>query len=153
MAILLVLGIHAPLKVLESGYVGVTVFFCLSGYLITGLLLKELAATGRLELRAFYRRRAARLFPGLIVALVVTAAIAWWVTPVESIREALVPPALALTYLMNLPLALGMHLGPHETFYSWTWSLALEEQFYLLWPLILARAARRGACSSAWWWR
>ena len=63
-AILLVLGIHAPLKVLESGYIGVTVFFCLSGYLITGLLLNELAATGRLQLRAFLPAPRRTALPG-----------------------------------------------------------------------------------------
>ena len=70
-AILLVLGQHAPTRPLIDGFVGVTVFFCLSGYLITTLLVRELQ-TGTIDLRAFYRRRAARLYPALLTVVAVT---------------------------------------------------------------------------------
>src|SRR3954466_958668 len=70
-AILLVLGQHAPTRPLIDGYVGVTVFFCLSGYLITTLLVRELR-TGTIDVRAFYRRRAARLFPALLAVVLAT---------------------------------------------------------------------------------
>src|SRR4051812_19910373 len=71
-AILLVLGQHAPTRPLIDGFVGVTVFFCLSGYLITTLLVRELD-TGTIDVRAFYRRRAARLYPALVTVVAVTA--------------------------------------------------------------------------------
>src|SRR3954452_13830628 len=71
MAILLVLGQHAPTRPLIDGFVGVTVFLCLSGYLITGLLVRELQRDS-IDVRAFYRRRAARLYPGLLAVVVVT---------------------------------------------------------------------------------
>ena len=74
MAILLVLGQHAPTRLLIDGFVGVTVFFCLSGYLITTLLVRELQ-TGTIDVRAFYRRRAARLGPGLVTVVAVTIAV------------------------------------------------------------------------------
>src|SRR6185295_3325217 len=70
-AILLVLGQHAPTRPLIDGYVGVTVFFCLSGYLITTLLLREFH-TGSIDVRAFYRRRAARLGPALVAVVAAT---------------------------------------------------------------------------------
>src|SRR3954467_10200116 len=70
-AILLVLGQHAPTKPLIDGYVGVTVFFCLSGYLITTLLVRELH-TGSIDVAGFYRRRAARLCPALVTVVAVT---------------------------------------------------------------------------------
>src|SRR3954470_7106342 len=70
-AILLVLGQHAPTRPLIDGFVGVTVFFCLSGYLITTLLVRELQ-TGTIDIRAFYRRRAARLGPGLVTVVAAT---------------------------------------------------------------------------------
>src|SRR5215471_21453473 len=70
-AILLVLGQHAPARPLIDGFVGVTVFFCLSGYLITTLLVRELQ-TSSINLRAFYRRRAARLCPALVTVVAVT---------------------------------------------------------------------------------
>src|SRR3954470_14691834 len=70
-AILLVLGQHAPTRPLIDGFVGVTVFFCLSGYLITTLLVRELQ-TGTIDVRAFYRRRAARLGPGLVTVVAAT---------------------------------------------------------------------------------
>src|SRR4051812_49445532 len=70
-AILLVLGQHAPTRPLIDGFVGVTVFFCLSGFLITTLLVRELDG-GTIDLRAFYRRRAARLWPALLTVVAVT---------------------------------------------------------------------------------
>ena len=70
-AILLVLGQHAPTRPLIDGFVGVTVFFCLSGYLITTLLVRQLH-TGTIDVRAFYRRRAARLCPALVTVVAVT---------------------------------------------------------------------------------
>ena len=70
-AILLVLGQHAPTRPLIDGFVGVTVFFCLSGYLITTLLVRELQ-TGTIDVRAFYRRRAARLCPALVTVVAAT---------------------------------------------------------------------------------
>jgi len=73
-AILLVLGQHAPTKPLANGYVGVTVFFCLSGYLITTLLVRELHG-GTIQVRAFYRRRVARLAPGLLTVVAVTTVV------------------------------------------------------------------------------
>src|SRR3954468_12908335 len=70
-AILLVLGQHAPTRPLIDGFVGVTVFFCLSGYLITSLLVAQLQS-GSLDVRGFYRRRAARLCPALATVVVAT---------------------------------------------------------------------------------
>src|SRR4051812_16350220 len=73
-AILLVLGQHAPTRPLIDGFVGVTVFFCLSGFLITSLLVGELRS-GRIDVRAFYRRRAARLGPGLATVIAMTTVV------------------------------------------------------------------------------
>src|SRR5918912_223334 len=73
-AILLVLGQHAPTRPLIDGFVGVTVFFCLSGYLITTLLLGELTS-GTIDVRSFYRRRVARLYPALVGVVGVTTAV------------------------------------------------------------------------------
>jgi peptidoglycan/LPS O-acetylase OafA/YrhL len=73
-AILLVLGQHAPTRPLIDGFVGVTVFFCLSGFLITTLLIRELQ-TGTIDVRAFYRRRVARLAPALVTVVSVTVVV------------------------------------------------------------------------------
>jgi peptidoglycan/LPS O-acetylase OafA/YrhL len=73
-AILLVLGQHAPTRPLIDGFVGVTMFFCLSGYLITTLLVRELQ-TATIDVRAFYRRRVARLCPALVTVVGVTVVV------------------------------------------------------------------------------
>ena len=116
-----------------GGVVGVTLFFVLSGYLITTILLTEHAGSGGIDLRAFYTRRALRLAPAL--ALVVLA--------VPFIQKATADPhlsydyigwaAAALLYVGNFVRASGAGLGPLDH----TWSLAVEEQFYLVWPLVL----------------
>jgi peptidoglycan/LPS O-acetylase OafA/YrhL len=140
-AILLVLGQHAPTKPLANGYVGVTVFFCLSGYLITTLLVRELH-TGNLDVRAFYRRRVARLGPGLLTVVAVTTVVLLLDRPDLSTTQVLVPAGTALGYATSLYDWTG-HLFATYDYFNYTWSLSVEEQFYLLWPLALLWGYRR----------
>ena len=106
-----------------AGDVGVTVFFVLSGFLITRLLLEERARTGRINVPAFWRRRAARLLPAavLLVAIVTLA------------RPDFGRAAIALLYVSNWVAATGHSISPLDHY----WSLAIEEQFYMVWPLLL----------------
>ena len=128
LAVLLVVVDHSVGN-FAGGGVGVNVFFVLSGYLITTLLLAERRRTGTVSLKLFYARRALRLYPALLTMLVVTVALG------ASAKMA----AIAATYTTNLYDTFG---GDSFSQYAHTWSLALEEQFYLLWPLLLPLAAR-----------
>jgi peptidoglycan/LPS O-acetylase OafA/YrhL len=123
----LVLADHAVHN-FAGGGVGVAVFFVLSGYLITSLLAREHIRSGSVHLRLFYARRALRLWPALLAMLVVTVALG------ASLRSA----AIAGTYLTDI----GNVFGRAATPYGHTWSLGVEEQFYLLWPLLLPFALR-----------
>ena len=140
-AILLVLGQHAPTKPLANGYVGVTVFFCLSGFLITTLLVRELH-TGTIEVPAFYRRRVARLGPGLGTVVVATTVVLLLDRPDLSLAQVLTPAGTALTYGTSLYDWTG-HLFATYDYFNYTWSLSVEEQFYLLWPFALLWGYRR----------
>jgi peptidoglycan/LPS O-acetylase OafA/YrhL len=137
---------HIALKGLTSaGSVGVTVFFTLSGFLITALLLEEHGCTRTVDLRAFYRRRALRLLPAL-VTLLGAMLLAWRVigsgaaTPVDVL--------LALSYFGNWFSAAGVDL--HGL--THTWSLAVEEQFYLVWPFVFRLLSRRGEAQRRLYW-
>jgi peptidoglycan/LPS O-acetylase OafA/YrhL len=134
-AILLVLGQHAPTKPLANGYVGVTVFFCLSGFLITTLLMRELPA-GTIRLRAFYRRRAARLGPGLVTVVAVTTVVLLLDRRDLSVWQVLAPAGTALAYATSLYDWTGHFFATYD-YFNYTWSLSVEEQFYLLWPFAL----------------
>ena len=128
---------HGPLRTLGarlSGWSGVDVFFVVSGFLITALLLKEQAETGTVSFRGFYLRRALRIMPAYYVFL---AAILLFYGPGAS--EAV---GIAALYLSNYDAALGDRLT-NTVPLGHTWSLAIEEQFYLLWPLTLWLAGRR----------
>jgi peptidoglycan/LPS O-acetylase OafA/YrhL len=118
----------------QLGAAGVTLFFVLSGFLITSLLLEERSDTGRVSLRGFYVRRARRLLPALFVMLAALTAFLT-IAGLSSPKWTLVP----LLYASNWFVAYG-HPPP---FMGHTWSLSMEEQFYLLWPLLLIVTRRR----------
>lgn len=139
LAITLVMASHAVMPGGFGGALGVDVFFVLSGYLITTLLLREHAATGRLSLRRFYGRRAVRILPPLVIMLaclvIPLGAVFGWGTAIEQVM-------LALFYLMPFKVQADAGAGP----LGHTWSLGVEEWFYLVWPalLVLFLARRRG---------
>lgn len=134
LAILSVMAGHTWGWLVPGAFIGVDIFFVLSGFLITTLLLEERARTGRVSLRKFYARRALRLLPAL-GALVVAATVWILVTSPTPLRTASIHglPAVIL-YSSNWLFGLfRVDLG----IFGHTWSLSLEEQFYLLWPAAL----------------
>jgi peptidoglycan/LPS O-acetylase OafA/YrhL len=140
-AVLLVVAFHAQLSVWRGGFLGVDVFFVLSGYLITGLLLRDLEVNGRLDLIGFYARRARRLLPAsaLVMAFTVVAG-TLLLSPIEQARYS--KTALATTlYVSNVWFArqASNYFAPETDTNPLlhTWSLAVEEQFYLLWPALV----------------
>ncbi|MEV0898984.1 acyltransferase family protein [Actinoplanes sp. NPDC049802] len=147
-AVLLVVLAHVGVPGVAGGFLGVDVFFVVSGFLITSLLRREIASTGRVDLVRFYARRAVRLLPVATLVIVVSLAGAWfWAPPVRFTSFAQDAMAAA-TYTMNLRLA-GTETDyfgdPAPSPFQHFWSLAVEEQFYLVWPLILLVARGRWA--------
>jgi len=127
------------LALFDFGHLGVEIFFVLSGFLITSLIRREWEQTGGLDLKAFYIRRSLRIFPAFYAFLSICAVLVAF----RILRNSLADLFLAGTYLWNFrwltaswnPNALtGSHTG-QTWFLGHTWSLALEEQFYLVWPL------------------
>lgn len=122
-------------RIVPGGHMGVTVFFVLSGFLITTLLLAEHHRYGRIDLRAFWLRRAARLLPGLLlVALVHTV---FWSTQ-DGVVKTLLPVLAALAYAGSIFAGFWRLMGK----ITWSWSLSVEEHFYLVWPPVLLRLLR-----------
>ncbi|MBT0773036.1 acyltransferase [Kineosporia sp. J2-2] len=140
LAVLLVVLYHCGVGGFGGGFVGVDVFFVISGFLITSQLAREAATTGRVRIGRFYARRALRLLPAATLVLVCTLAAAWcWMPPVR--LRAIAGDALAgAGYVLNLRLiqvgndyrSSGASPSPLQHF----WSLAVEEQFYLVIPLL-----------------
>jgi peptidoglycan/LPS O-acetylase OafA/YrhL len=143
LAVLTVIGFHEGASGLPGGFLGVDIFFVLSGFLITDLLVARWDRTGRLNLADFWTRRARRLLPALAVMLVVVTAAAAVIEPAQeaSLRLALLAAA---TYTSN-----WYQILHHVSYFAaisqagapppfdHLWSLAIEEQFYLVWPLIV----------------
>ncbi len=140
---LAVMGFHEGASELSGGFLGVDVFFVLSGFLITDLLATQYDRVGRLNLKDFWSRRARRLLPALALMLIVVTAAATVIEPGQgaSLRLALLA---AVTYTSNWYqilhhvsyfAALGLFTAPPPL--DHLWSLAIEEQFYLIWPLLL----------------
>ncbi|MEA2461391.1 MAG: hypothetical protein QOH90_1568, partial [Actinomycetota bacterium] len=140
-AVLLVVLYHAGLRTLPGGYVGVDVFFVISGFLITGLLVEELGRSGSISLRSFYARRARRLLPAGVLVLIVTVVVAKVaIAPLYMPGLAADAKATAL-YASNVRFAITsteyLRQGDAPSALLHYWSLAVEEQFYLVWPLLL----------------
>jgi len=140
-AVLLVVLYHAGLRVLGGGFVGVDVFFVISGYLITGGIVRELRSRGRLSLAGFYIRRMARILPAAVVAISATVLLSWLLLPPtrwEQIAKDAIGSGL---YVVNWAFAersvdyLAQDQAPSPLQHFW--SLAVEEQFYIVWPLLL----------------
>ena len=144
-AVLLVLLFHARVPGVGGGYVGVDVFFVLSGFLITGLIVHELLDTGRVSLVAFYARRARRLLPAAAVALAVTLVASAIVLPPLRVAGVAADAAAAALYAGNIRFAaqatdyLQAELDPSPLLHYW--SLGVEEQFYIFWPALLVAVA------------
>ncbi len=134
-----VLLFHAGVPFARGGNVGVDVFFVISGFLITGLLVRELGTTGRVDLPAFYARRARRILPSAGVVLVLTLAGTALLAPALQAGTGRAAVASALQAANWWLLSAG-DLHVPLTHY---WSLAVEEQFYLVWPVLLLLARRR----------
>jgi peptidoglycan/LPS O-acetylase OafA/YrhL len=134
-AIIAVLLDHTNPTLFSSGQLGVDVFFTLSGFLITGLLLSEGAGSGRISLTHFYLRRALRLVPCMLL----TIALAWLLTALlgSNAGDVGVGFAMASVLLYAANWVMAIRHAPLG-FLSHTWSLAIEEQFYLVWAFVLA---------------
>ena len=142
LAVYLVVAFHAGLVRFDGGFIGVDVFFVLSGYLVTSLLLRDVAKVGGVRLRQFYSRRIRRLLPAAVVNLTVTAVVfAAIASPVEAAGAVGAVRAAAL-YVAN-----WYFIGQSADYFARNitaspvihyWSLSVEEQFYILWPLLLS---------------
>ncbi|BBH67755.1 acyltransferase [Actinoplanes sp. OR16] len=144
-AVTIVVLFHAGLPVIEGGYIGVDVFFVISGFLITGHLLRELDRSGKISLLTFYARRSLRLLPAASFVVVSTMAVCWlWLPPLQ-VRSIATDALTTTFYGMNYRLAiegtdyLGATAAPSPLQHFW--SLAVEEQFYLFWPALLVLLA------------
>jgi peptidoglycan/LPS O-acetylase OafA/YrhL len=137
-AVLLVVASHS-IAVLQGGVIGVDLFFVLSGFLITSLLLQEHRATGSIDIGRFYLRRALRLLPAIFpVLLFVVVYVAARQTP-EMLATTLSDAKSIVFYFFNWELALSRenYYAHHQPLFMHFWSLSVEEQFYLVWPVLL----------------
>ena len=146
LAALLVTIFHA--RLVPGGFIGVDIFYVISGYLITGLILREIEKTGTLNLQNFYQRRIKRLLPTSVFVLFVTAIVGMFVLPAIT-RDALGRDLFAAaTYISNYLFAWWQNdyqnLNATPSPFIHYWSLAVEEQFYLVWPIFILFLSRYG---------
>jgi peptidoglycan/LPS O-acetylase OafA/YrhL len=141
-----VLLYHVGVPWAAGGFVGVDVFFVISGFLITGLLVREWSARGTIDLAAFYARRFRRLLPAALLAITVTTLASWAMLSSLRFPGVAGDAAASALYVSNLRFAvqavdyLGAEVAPSPLLHFW--SLGVEEQFYLFWPLVVLVALR-----------
>jgi len=144
-AVLLVIAYHVSPTCVTGGFIGVDVFFVISGYLITGQLVREVNTTGRIDLPDFYARRAQRLLPAASLTLVAVGLASYVWMPPSTWATTAADMAASSLYVQNWMLvrrsvdylAQGQMPSPLQHF----WSLSVEEQFYFIWPLLLGCVA------------
>lgn len=144
-AVLAVLGFHAFPEIVSGGYVGVDVFFVVSGFLITGIIARQLRHAD-FSFADFYWRRVRRLFPGLVLVLAATLALGWFLLLPHEFKQLGKHASAAAAFLANF--ALWRESGYFDTAAEFKpllhlWSLGIEEQFYLVWPAVLVALWKR----------
>src|SRR6202163_547044 len=143
-AVMLVLNFHAFPEAMPGGFIGVDIFFVISGFLITGIIVRELDQQ-RFSLLTFYNRRIRRIFPALIVVLCATLVLGWlWMLP-AAYAQLSTDVFASAAFFSNIALLLqsgyfDIESGKKPLLHLW--SLGIEEQFYLIWPLLLMLVAR-----------
>ena len=145
-AVIPVVLFHAGFEIFSGGYVGVDVFFVISGYLITSILIRELEQ-GEFSLVRFYERRARRILPALFFMMLVCIPFAWaWMTPsqIEDFGRSLVAVSLFASNILFWRKIDYFAPAAEENPLLHTWSLAVEEQYYMFFPLFLLLAWRFG---------
>ncbi len=156
LAVVAVVAYHAGVPGFGGGFVGVDVFFVISGFLITGLLVREVEGSGRLSVAGFYGRRARRLLPVAALVTLATIAVGWFVLSPLARRDLSLDALATSTYTINLRLAVQhydyLRADLFPSAFQQFWSLAVEEQFYLVWPLLLLATLRGSAPRRRAWW-
>ena len=140
-AVLTVIAAHAGVPFLPGGFVGVDVFYVISGYLIASLLYREVLLTGKVSIGAFWARRARRILPAATLVTVVTVLLSLaWMSLLDA-RQVVIDALWASAFAANVHFAqqgvfyFAQDTGPSPLQHYW--SLAVEEQFYVVWPLLL----------------
>jgi len=143
-AVMLVVIYHVWPYRLPSGFVGVDVFFVISGFLITSHLVREVQRTGTIAVTSFWARRVRRLLPASFLVLAVCVVLLWTVYPAVFRWPGMEQIAFAAVYALNWLLGVNavdyLHARDSATLVQHFWSLSVEEQFYILWPLLLILA-------------
>jgi peptidoglycan/LPS O-acetylase OafA/YrhL len=145
-AVLAVLGFHAFPNTLEGGFIGVDIFFVISGFLISSLILKGLVDK-KFNFSAFYLRRIKRIFPALILILCFCLVFGWftlWVNEYKQLGKHIASSAIFISNYIYWGEAGYFDGGPESKPLLHLWSLAIEEQFYILWPLVLWFCWKKG---------
>ena len=140
-AVLLVVLFHSGVTRLSGGFVGVDVFFVISGFLITQHLLRDVASYGRIRFAGFYASRARRLLPMACLVIILALGATWYLTSALDTHQMAVDALWTSFFAMNIHLAINgvdYQANQDPSPLDHYWSLAVEEQFYLVWPALLA---------------
>lgn len=151
-AVLAVIIAHSGIGFLPGGFAGVDVFFVISGYLISGIILRDLEA-GKFSFRKFYGRRARRIFPALFFMLLTVSIAAWALLTPSELKDYSASAFFSLAFLSNAYfMDFTSYFAPSAHFIPLlhTWSLAIEEQFYVIFPLLAFASYRIGGKKALW---
>lgn len=146
LAVLSVIFFHFGVPGFSGGYIGVDIFFVISGFLITRIIVAEIELTGRFSFINFYKRRIRRLFPALLFALTLATLAALWIFTPENLVQyggSLLSAALSVSNILFWFESGYFDAASHLKPLLHTWSLSVEEQFYMFWPLLLLLMASK----------
>lgn len=140
-AIILVVLSHLSINGFFAGFIGVDIFFVISGYLITGMLVREYESSSKIELLRFFANRMRRLLPALMLVVMVAGVLIYKIEPATTHLSQSMAAAMAVAWISNIYFTFSdsnyFSLESSENAFLHTWSLGVEEQFYVVWPLII----------------